>query len=152
MCVSKSRRLDVCKMSHDLCHPGIKRTKERIRSNFYWDGMDKTVKDYVNSCLECQQKARAILKHRVPIHVIPGDQRPGTHLFMDVIGPLFDNAEYNYCLCVIDSHTRFPFAFPLRSVTAKEVCDCLLQVFALVGVSSEITWDQGSCFTAQLTQ
>jgi len=69
---------------------------------------------------------------------------------MDVIGPLLDLAEYKYCL--IDSHTRYPFAFPLRSFTAKAVCERLLQVFALVGVSSVITSDQGTCFTAELTQ
>ena len=51
-----------------------------------------------------------------------------------------------------DSCTRFPFAFSLRSVTARAVCDCLLQIFALVGVSKVITSDQGTCFTSQLTQ
>ena len=72
---------------------------------------------------------RAVIKDRVPISVVPRDQVPFSHLYMDVIGPLLDKAEYNFCLCLIDSHTRFPFAFPLRSVTAKAVCECLLQVF-----------------------
>jgi len=70
---------------------------------------------------------------------------------MDCIGPLFDHAEYNYCLCICDSATRWPFAFPLRAQTAKAVSECLIQVFSIVGISSVITSDQGSCFTAQLT-
>jgi len=53
---------------------------------------------------------------------------------------------------VTDSCTRFLFAFPLLSVTAKAECDCLLQIFALDGVSQVITSDQGTCFTSQLTQ
>ena len=142
----------MCRLAHDLCHQGVKRTKERIRAHFYWDGMNKTIKDYVNQCHECQLKARAVIKDRVPISVIPRDPVPFSHLYMDVIGPLLDKAEYKYCLCLIDSHTRFPFAFPLRSVTVKAVCECLLQLFALVGVSSIITSDQGTCFTAELTQ
>ena len=91
-------------------------------------------------------------KDRVPIQIVERDAIPFAHLYMDVIGPLLPKAEYNYCLCLIDSNTRFPFAFPLRAVTAKAVCDCLLQVFSLVGVSSVITSDQGTCFTAELTQ
>ena len=92
------------------------------------------------------------MKDRIPISVIPRNPVPFAHLYMDMIGPLFDCTEFKYCLCLIDSHTRFPFAFLLRSVTAKAVCDCLLQVFAMVGVSSVITSDQGTCFTAELTQ
>ena len=93
-----------------------------------------------------------MVKDQVPISVIPRNEIPFSHLYMDVLGPLFNKAEYNYCLFLIDSCTRFPLAFPLRSVTAKAVCECLLQVFALGGISSVITSDQGTCFTAELTR
>jgi len=141
LCLPRSRVAEICRIAHDICHQGIKRTKEKIRSHFFWNNMSKTITNYVNQCHECQLKARAVVKDRIPISVIPRDPVPFAHLYMDVIGPLFDRAEYKYCLCFIDSHTRFPFAFPLRSVTAKAVCECLLQVFALVGVSSVITSD-----------
>ena len=114
--------------------------------------MAKTVKDYVDSCLACQKKARAVVKDRVPICVIPRDEIPFSHIYLDIIGPLTKQADFRFCFCVIDSCTRFRFAFRLRSVTAKAVCECLLQIFALVGVSKVITSDQGTCFTSQLTQ
>ena len=152
LCLPQGRRLEVCKLAHDLCHQGYKKTKEKIKMSFYWDSMNDTVKEFVDSCLECQCKARELKKDRVPITVIPRDQIPFSHLYLDIIGKLFDNAEYNYCLCIIDSCTRYPFAFPLRSPTAKAVCDCLLQVFSLVGVSKVISFDQGTCFTSELTQ
>ena len=142
----------MCKLADDLCHQGHKRTKEKIRLSFYWDSMNKTIKDYVDSCIDCQRKARAVVRDRIPIAVVPRDEIPFSHLYMDVIGPLMEKADYTYCLCIIDSCTRFPFAFPLRAVTAKAVCECLIQVFSLVGVSSVITSDQGTCFTSQLTQ
>ena len=152
ICVPTGRREEICHAAHDLAHQGYKRTKERIQQSFFWPEMNKSIKEYVDSCLQCQQKARAVVKDRIPISVIPRDQIPFSHMYMDCIGPLFDKAEYNYCLCVIDSHTRYPFAFPLHSVNAKAVCDCLLQIFSLVGISSVITSDQGTCFTAKLTQ
>ena len=91
-------------------------------------------------------------RQRVPIPVIPRDEIPFSHIYLDVVWPLNEQADFRFCRCVIDLCTRFPFAFPLRSVTAKAVCDCLLQIFALFGVSKVITSDQGTCFTSQLTQ
>ena len=76
-----------------------------------------------------QKKARAVIKDRVPISIVPRDQVPFSHLYMDEVGPLLNKAEYNFCLCLIDSYTRFPFAFPLRSVNAKAVCECFCKSF-----------------------
>ena len=47
------------------------------------------------------------MKDRLHISVIPRDEIPFTHLYMGVIGPLFEKAEFNYCLCLINSCTRF---------------------------------------------
>jgi hypothetical protein len=152
LCVPIGRRDQVCKQAHDVGHQGFKKTKEKIRLNFFWRSMAKDIQQYTDSCLECQRKARLVVKDRIPISVIPRDEIPFSHLYMDCIGPLFDQAEFNYCLCIVDSATRWPFAFPLRAQTAKAVCDCLIQVFSLVGVCSVITSDQGSCFTSELTR
>jgi len=92
-------------MAHDTYHQRFKRTNERIRANFYWCDMRKFIKNYVDQCHECQMKARAIVKDRVPISVIPRDPALFAHLYMDIIGPLFDHGEYRSCLCLIDSHT-----------------------------------------------
>jgi len=96
------------------------------------------------------EEARAVIKDRVPISIVPSDQVLISHLHMDIVGPSLNKAEYNFCLCLIDSHTRFPFAFPLRSVNAKAVCECLLQVFSLVGIPGVITSDNATYFTSQL--
>ena len=101
-----------------MCHLGYKRTKEKLRSNFFWPVMSKTTREYVDTCLACQKKTRAVIKDRVAISIVPRDLVPFSDLYMDVVGPLLNKAEYNFCLCLIDSHTRFPFAFPLRSVNA----------------------------------
>ena len=152
LCLPHGRRSEVCSLAHDMCHQGHHKTKEKIRHNFYWSDIAQTVKDYMDSCLASQKKARAVVKDRVPIYVIPRDEIPFFHIYLDIIGPLTEQADFRFCLCVIDSCTRFPFAFLLRSVTAKAVCDCLLQIFALVGVRKVITSDKGTCFTSQLTQ
>jgi len=40
----------------------------------------------------------------------------------------------------------------LRSLTAKAVCEALIDLFALVGVLKVIISDRGTSFTNQLTQ
>ena len=90
-------------------------------------------------------------QERIPIMIVPRCEIPFAHLYMDIIGPLVDGAEFQYCLVLIDSCTRFLFAFPLKSVKSKTVCDCLIQIFSLVGVSTVITSDQGSYFVSELT-
>lgn len=46
---------------------------------------------------------------------------------MDLVGPsLSAKCEFSYFLVLVDSTTRYPAAFPFRSVTAKFLCDCLM--------------------------
>jgi len=147
ICLPTTRRNELCRLAHDMCHLEYKRTKEKLRLNFFWPGMSKIIREYVDTCLACQKKARAVIKDRVPISVVPRDQVPFSHLHMDLVGPLLNKAEYYFCLCLIDSNTRFPFAFPLRSVNAKAVCEC---VFSSMGIPNVITSDNATYFTSQL--
>ena len=72
---------------------------------------------------------------------------------MDCVGPIFSNqkVEFNYALVLCDSNTRYTFAIPLRSLSAKNVCQALIQVFQMMGIPSTIRSDCGSNFTSQLT-
>ncbi|GFW29895.1 hypothetical protein TNCV_2673451 [Trichonephila clavipes] len=53
---------------------------------------------------------------------------------------------------MMDQHTRWPEALPLRSLTAKNACDSLLQIFSRTGIPSIIASDQGTNFKSALTQ
>jgi len=73
---------------------------------------------------------------------------------MDCIGPLEPPSAqgHKYCLCIVDSCTRWPSAYLLKSLTARAVCDALLDLFVNVGVPKVIVSDCGTNFTSQLTQ
>jgi len=92
----------------------------------------------------------------VPITPIPRAQTAFTYWVMDCFGPIMGSQkiEYQYCLLLCDGATRFPWAHPLRTLTAKSVCDALLQLFSFTGVASQcmISSDQGPNFPAQLTR
>lgn len=70
---------------------------------------------------------------------------------MDIVGPLEkSSAGYQYILVVCDYATRFPEAFPLRSVTTPKLISALVQLFSRVGIPEEILTDQGTNFTSNL--
>src|SRR6218665_1311019 len=62
-------------------------------------------------------------------------------------------AGHKYCLCIVDSCTRWPAVYLLlKSLTAKTVGEELKNLFMDVGVPSVITSDQGTNFTSSLTK
>jgi len=72
---------------------------------------------------------------------------------MDCLGPIFNHkVEYNYCLVLVDSATRWPAAFPLRALTARNVCEALLQLWMVTGVPTVVSSDNATNFTSKLNQ
>ena len=58
---------------------------------------------------------------------------------------------FPYCLLLLDSYSRFPVAYPLRTPTARNICDCLVQLWTFVGVPQTISLDNASYNVAGLT-
>jgi len=73
---------------------------------------------------------------------------------MDCLGPIFPNqkVKFNYCLVLIDRVSRFPMAYALTSLSAKNVCNALIQMFQVTGIPSVIQSDCGTNLTSQLTR
>ncbi|GFS84132.1 hypothetical protein TNCV_2365161 [Trichonephila clavipes] len=91
---------------------------------------------------------------RAPITPIVRPELPFEIVNIDVIGPIQppSGRGHKYVLCMMDQHTRWPEAVPLRSLTAKNACDSLLQIFSRTGIPSIIASDQGTNFKSTLTQ
>ena len=60
--------------------------------------------------------------------------------------------KYNYAFIATDSFSRFPVCYALRSLTAKNVCDALLELWQFTGCCSYISSDLGTNFAAQFTK
>ena len=55
----------------------------------------------------------------------------------------------SYILVISDYATRYPEAFPLRNVKARQVANALLQLLTRVGIPKEVLTDQGTNFTSK---
>ena len=158
--VPKDRRPHVLRLAHDLCggHMAMKKTRDRIRlSGLTWPTLTASCKSYCSSCEICQKRARVTCYDSVPITAIPRATEVFSHWFSDVLGPLniHENMEYNYCLVMIDSASRWPACFPLRSVTAKNICLAMLNLFQYTSMGTNVTLvssDNASYFKAALTR
>ena len=163
LCLPECRVPIVLRMGHDAPfagHMAAKATKNRIRLNFWFPRVVEKIKEYCTLCDVCQMRTPVKVADRVPITPIPrGDELPFTHLMMDCIGPILPDSdpsipkpEYNYAIVIVDKFSRWPMAYPLRSMNAKAVCDALLQVFMTFSIPKVISSDCGSNFTSRLTQ
>jgi hypothetical protein len=62
--------------------------------------------------------------------------------------------KFNYSLIVVDSCSRCPFSYSLRSFHAKNVCDALVKIFEITGMPTGMTIVSNKCciFRCALTQ
>ena len=163
LCLPESRVGTVLEMAHDAAfagHMGYKTTRDRIRLSFWFPQMDERVQSYCASCPVCQLRTPVKVNHRVPIQPIPrNDELPFSSVAADCIGPLIaegdptsSKPEFNYALVIVDRFSRWPMAYPLRSLSAKAVCEAFIQMFMTFSVPKTIATDCGSNFKSKLTQ
>jgi len=112
-CVPEGKSVQILKLAHDSvfgCHLGERKTRERVRLSFYWLRMRQDIQGYVQSCTQCQFRSRPMRTDHVLITPITRAELPFQVMNMDCIGPLDPPSAqgYKYCLCIVDSCTRWP--------------------------------------------
>jgi len=148
LCLPASRRKCVLELAHNSNHESYRRTRDRIRLSFFWPCLFKAVKLYCRECETCQKMARVTVWDRVPINAVPRAQYAFQVFYADCAGPLFPNQKtnaFNYFFAMCDSATSFPFAYPLRALTAKNICDAMLKTFSITGIPEVVILDNPPC-------
>ena len=111
-------------------------------SGLSWPSMTSDVNKYCGSCETCQLRARQRRSDKVPISIVEkaGEGQVFSHMHCDVFGPILPNKNigFNYALIVVDSTSRYPFACPLRSLHANNICDALMSIFEFTGICSSM--------------
>src|SRR5437867_4310637 len=153
----EGRRRRVMECAHDsnwANHFGSSKTIERIKAWFFWSEMNNDVKRYVQSCVACQRKSRATKMDRIPIKASAHEVVPFEMVACDVIGPLVPSSSkgHKYILCLIDYASRWVEATPLKTLTSRETCDALVQMFTRIGIPRVLVSDNGNNFVAGLNK
>ena len=150
--VSSAFRQLVMKTAHDDAgHMGVKKTYDRVICLCYWPRLKRDIATYVRICHICQLTGKPNeMPKPVPLPPIPAMAKPFEHLVIDCVGPLpRSKTGCSYLLTVICQTTRYPAAYPLRSITAKSVFKALSQFISIFGLPKVIQSDRGTNFTSQ---
>jgi len=135
-------RLKVLTVGHGA-HCGVEQTISRIRSKFFWPGLNEAVKQFVAECRTCALvKPSFISPDASPLLV----KSPLEVMACDFIGPLPISFGCKYALVVVDLHSRYPFLFPLTDMKVNSVIKCFKKIFSFVGFPNAILSDRGSNF------
>uniref|UniRef100_A0AAQ4Q920 Gypsy retrotransposon integrase-like protein 1 n=1 Tax=Gasterosteus aculeatus aculeatus TaxID=481459 RepID=A0AAQ4Q920_GASAC len=135
---------------HGLSHPGSKASQRLVSAKFVWHGLKKDVRDWANTCLDCQ-RAKVHRHTKAPLELFPVPERRFDHVNVDLVGPLPSSHGFTYLLTMVDRTTRWPEAVPLTSLTAVEMTRAFIGTWvARFGTPSDISSDRGAQFTSEL--
>ena len=126
-------------------HPVMVKMKLLARSYMWWPRMDGNIEEIVRSCKECA--AQRGLPPVAPLHSWSWANQSMKRLHID-----FAEVEGFQVLVIIDVHSKWIEAVPLRSATTATTIQALKTFFSNFGLPGEIVSDNGSQFTAQQFQ
>ena len=97
-------------------HQDIVKTKQLLRSAVWFPGMDRMKEDIVRSGLPCQAATQQ--KPKEPLQMTELPERPWQKISLDFSGP-YPSGEY--CLIVVDDHSRYPVVELVGTTSAAAV-------------------------------
>ena len=133
-------------------HRGQQKTIELVTRNFWWPGVTKEVKQYVEECNSCQrnknhieQPADKLMPNSIP-------KRSWIHISADFITKLPLVQGYNAILVVVDRLTKMVHFIPTTKETLVEDLARLFRdnMWKLHGLPKSIILDRGPQFVAGL--
>ena len=151
--VPKSLRERVMGVAHDSLfwgHLGVKKTEDRIQTNFFWPGLHEDVTSFCRSCDVCQKTVARGSVPRAPLGDMPLIDQPFKRVAIDLVGPIAPASDkgHRYVLTLVDYATRYPEAVPLKNIDTETVAEAFLHTYSRVGVPVEVLSDLGTQFTS----
>jgi len=134
-------------------HIGIRKTLARIQKHAYWVGWHDDVIKFIKSCSNCAMYHRGVLPRHAELNPAPtGDVLE--RLSIDITGPHPKSSRGNhFILTVVDSFSKFAWAFAIRNHTAETVASILVEeILCKFGLPIQILSDNGSEFSSILMQ
>ena len=139
------------KLHQDIhsAHIGINGTYSKAAERYYWHGMYKDIRNFIQSCDACQRRGKVARNQELcPIGVTKAFDRVG----LDFVGPLPQTKRGNkYILVATEYLTKWPMAKAVPRATAQEVATFIKDdIVSNHEVPKSILTDHGTHFSNQL--
>ena len=144
-------RVKLLEYAHALGHFQAKSTLERLAGKYFWYTMKEDVFRHVELCTTCLRNDKKP-KMENGAHSLPVGglfDRIGIDL---VFGLPTTEDGYRGILVITEYLSKYPYAVPIKSKSAKEIASCLWAYISLFGPPQEMLSDQGSEFLNEVVE
>ena len=153
--VPEGFREKVLRLAHETLlteHLGIKKTLDRVASEFFWSGVCGDVARFCKSSDICQRTIRKGRVTKVPLGKLPLIDTPFKRVSVQLDGPIDPRSDKKsrYILTMIDYATRYPETVALPSIETERVAEEWIAMFSRVGIPSEMRIEHESRVTTEV--
>ncbi len=148
-------RLNMMHDLHDIPiagHPGFQKTNIAVKRHYYWRGMKKDVKDYVDRCLKCQVSKSEQVKNPGLLQPLRVPNLKFESVSMDfIVGLPKTRSNFDSIMVVVDRLTKIAHFIPtITTVTAYGVAELFMrEIFKHHGIPREIISDRDRKFVSE---
>ena len=131
-------------------HLGEKRVYDRLRRNYWWQGLRRDVRKHCHSCLTCATRKGVGRATHPPLQSIPVGG-PFHCVGVDILKLPLTYDGNQYVLVLVDYLTKWVEAFPLKDQKAETVARVMVEeVICRHGAPEQLLSDRGSNFLSGL--
>ena len=125
--IPKAWRYTILVETHDkMGHQGNNRMYSLIKRQYYWKGMAKDVKDYIQRCPVCRQEKARVQSY--PLHMTEIPDRPFDKIAMDLVTDFTESNKGNkHILTIIDLLTGWPEVIPIPNKSADTITKAFIR-------------------------
>lgn len=132
-------------------HSGVKATLARLSAIFYWPGMHKDVKTYIQQCSTCQYNKHNTHSPYGLLQPLPIPTQVWEDISMDFITHLPVSANKSVIWVVVDRLTKYAhfIALPMGFTASSVAMEYLTEIYRLHGAPKTIVSDRDRVFISQ---
>ena len=140
--------------SVDIGHPGQHRMQELIKRTYWWPGLNKDVKKYVQGCVKCQQNKVQHQKKAGELHPLEIPEGLWQDISIDMIGPLPRSNEMDTILVIVDCFTKMiRLKATMTSLSSEGVAKIYRdKIWKIYGIPKTILSDRGPQFASKFME
>jgi len=154
---NRKTRETILKENHDkadIGHPEQHRMMELIKRTYWWPGLRKDVKNYIQGCFKCQQNKVQHQKKAGELHPLDIPQGPWQEISIDIIGPLPESNGMDAIVVIVDWFTKM---IHLKATTINISSEGIAKIYRddiwkLHGIPRKILSNRGPQFASKFME
>jgi len=132
-------------------HGGAKRITTLLKKSYYWPNLKDSAKEYVKTCLTCQQNRTLNKKQAGLLQPLPISKRPWESVSMDFMVSLSPSRGFDAIMVVVDRFSKMAHFIPTKDEAMAQETGRLFftHVFKFHGLPKDIVLDRDPKFTSK---